>query len=135
MAQENSMTDRQDTDITDDEKGERLLEIVIAALQDVKGAEIKVIDVRGLTSITDRMVIVSGTSSRHIKALAENVVLEARRHGFPALGVEGEETTGWILVDLSDVVVHIMMPETREFYALEKLWSVGERHNAGDASA
>jgi ribosome-associated protein len=135
MAQENSMTDRQDTDITDDEKGERLLEIVIAALQDVKGAEIKVIDVRGLTSITDRMVIVSGTSSRHIKALAENVVLEARRHGFAALGVEGEETTGWILVDLSDVVVHIMMPETREFYALEKLWSVGERHNAGDASA
>ena len=135
MAQENSMTDRQDTDITDDEKGERLLEIVIAALQDVKGAEIKVIDVRGLTSITDRMVIVSGTSSRHIKALAENVVLEARRHGFPALGVEGEETTGWILVDLSDVVVHIMMPETREFYALEKLWYVGESHNAGDASA
>jgi ribosome-associated protein len=130
MASDNSMTDRQDTEIVDDERGERLLEIVITALQDVKGVDIKVIDVRGLTSITDRMVIVSGTSSRHIKALAENVVLEAKRHGFPVLGVEGEETTGWILVDLSDIVVHIMMPETREFYALEKLWSVGERDNA-----
>lgn len=124
------MTDRRDTDSYADEQGDRLLEIVIAALQDIKGVDIRVIDVRGLTSITDRMVIASGTSTRHIKALAENVVLEAKRHGFAALGVEGEDTTGWILVDLSDVVVHIMMPETREFYALEKLWSVGDRDNA-----
>ncbi len=130
MAQEHSMTNRQDTDSSNDEQGERLLEIVIAALEDIKGVDIRVIDVRGLTSITDRMVIASGTSTRHIKALAENVVLEAKRNGFPALGVEGEDTTGWILVDLSDVVVHIMMPETREFYALEKLWSVGDRDNA-----
>ncbi len=124
------MADRQNSDIPDDESGERLLQIVIAALQDIKGVDIRVIDVRGLTSITDRMVIASGTSTRHIKALAENVVLEAKRHGFAALGVEGEDTTGWILVDLSDVVVHVMMPETREFYALEKLWSVGDRDNA-----
>jgi len=124
------MTDRRDTDSYADEQGDRLLEIVIAALQDIKGVDIRVIDVRGLTSITDRMVIASGTSTRHIKALADNVVLEAKRHGFAALGVEGEDTTGWILVDLSDVVVHIMMPETREFYALEKLWSVGDRDNA-----
>ena len=130
MAQEHSMTDRRDTDSYADEQGDRLLEIVIAALQDIKGVDIRVIDVRGLTSITDRMVIASGTSTRHIKALADNVVLEAKRHGFAALGVEGEDTTGWILVDLSDVVVHIMMPETREFYALEKLWSVGDRDNA-----
>jgi ribosome-associated protein len=130
MAQENSMTNRQDTNISADETGDRLLEIVIAALQDIKGVDIRVIDVRGLTAITDRMVIVSGTSSRHIKALAENVVLEAKRHGFAALGVEGEDSTGWILVDLTDVVVHIMMPEIREFYALEKLWSVGDRDNA-----
>ena len=130
MAREHSMTDRQDTDSSADEQAGRLLEIVIAALEAIKGVDIRVIDVRGLTSITDRMVIASGTSTRHIKALAENVVLEAKRHGFAALGVEGEETTGWILVDLSDVVVHIMMPETREFYALEKLWSVGDRDNA-----
>jgi len=130
MVQENSMTNRQDTNISAGEEGDRLLEIVIAALQDIKGVDIRVIDVRGLTAITDRMVIVSGTSSRHIKALAENVVLEAKRHGFAALGVEGEDSTGWILVDLTDVVVHIMMPEIREFYALEKLWSVGDRDNA-----
>lgn len=130
MARKNGMTDRQDLDMPAEEQGDRLLEIVIAALQDVKGVDIRVIDVRGLTSITDRMVIVSGTSTRHIKALAENVVLEAKQHGFAALGVEGEDSTGWILVDLSDVVVHIMMPETRDFYALEKLWSVGDRDNA-----
>ena len=124
------MTNRQDTNISADDAGDRLLEIVIAALQDIKGVDIRVIDVRGLTAITDRMVIVSGTSSRHIKALAENVVLEAKRHGFAALGVEGEDSTGWILVDLTDVVVHIMMPEIRAFYALEKLWSVGDRDNA-----
>jgi ribosome-associated protein len=133
MAQENSMTNRQDTNISADETGDRLLEIVIAALEDIKGVDIRVIDVRGLTAITDRMVIVSGTSSRHIKALAENVVLEAKRHGFAALGVEGEDSTGWILVDLTDVVVHIMMPEIREFYALEKLWSVGDHRDNASA--
>lgn len=130
MARKDSMTDRQDGDISDDERGERLLQIVTAALQDIKGVDISVIDVRGLTSITDRMVIVSGTSTRHLKALADNVVLKAKQHDFPVLGVEGEDMTGWILVDLADVVVHVMMPETREFYALEKLWSVGDRNNA-----
>jgi ribosome-associated protein len=130
MAQENSMTNRQGTDNADYENVERLLAVVMAALVDIKGVNIRVIDVRGLTSITDRMVIASGTSSRHIRALAENAVLEAKQHGFDVLGVEGEDTTGWILVDLADVVVHVMMPETREFYALEKLWSVGDRDNA-----
>jgi ribosome-associated protein len=130
MAQENSMTSRQGTENADYENVERLLAVVMAALEDIKGVNIRVIDVRGLTSITDRMVIASGTSSRHIRALAENVVLEAKQHGFDVLGVEGEDATGWILVDLADVVVHVMMPETREFYALEKLWSVGDRDNA-----
>jgi ribosome-associated protein len=130
MVLENSMSHRQKTEKTDDENVDRLLEIVMAALVDIKGVNIRVIDVRGLTSITDRMVIVSGTSSRHIRALAENVVLKAKQFKFPVLGVEGEDATGWILVDLADVVVHVMMPETREFYALEKLWSVGERDNA-----
>jgi ribosome-associated protein len=130
MVLENSMSHRQKTEKTDDENVDRLLEIVMAALVDIKGVNIRVIDVRGLTSITDRMVIVSGTSSRHIRALAENVVLKAKQFKFPVLGVEGEDATGWILVDLADVVVHVMMPETREFYALEKLWSVGECDNA-----
>ena len=130
MIRENSMTHRQNKEKTDDENLDRLLEVVVDALADMKGVNIRVIDVCGLTSITDRMVIVSGTSSRHIRALAENVVLKAKQCGFPVLGVEGEDTTGWILVDLADVVVHVMMPETREFYALEKLWSVGDRNNA-----
>ena len=124
------MTDRQQTENRDDDQSDRLLEIVLAALDDIKGVDIKVIDVRGLTSITDRMVIVSGTSTRHIKAMADNVVLETKQNGFPALGVEGENGSEWVLVDLADVVVHIMMPDIREFYALEKLWSVGDHNNA-----
>ena len=121
------MTDKDHTELSDDEVTDRLQGIVTTALKDVKAVDIEVIDVQGLTSITDRMVIASGTSSRHLKALADNVVLKAKEHGFTALGIEGESDAGWILVDLADVVVHIMMPDTREFYSLEKLWSVGDR--------
>ena len=114
------------------EDSDRLLEIVLAALDDMKGVDVRVIDVRELTSITDRMVIVSGTSTRHVKALAENVALQAKQHGYQPLGIEGENTAEWVLVDLADVVVHVMMPEIRDFYALEKLWSVGGRNDASD---
>jgi ribosome-associated protein len=107
------------------DRGDRLLEIVSVALEDLKGVDVKVIDVRELTSITDRMVIVSGTSTRHVKALADNVALQAKQNGFPALGVEGGQSAEWVLIDLGDVVVHVMLPEIRDFYALEKLWSVG----------
>lgn len=134
IQQDHSMTDKQYITNSDDDQGDRLLEIVLAALDDIKGVDIKVIDVRDLTSITDRMVIVSGTSSRHIKAMADNVVLETKRNGFPALGVEGENGSEWVLVDLADVVVHIMMPEIREFYALEKLWSVGSHQSVRSLS-
>ena len=111
------------------EDSDRLLDIVLAALDDMKGVDVRVIDVRELTSITDRMVIVSGTSTRHVKALADNVALQAKQNGYQPLGVEGENAAEWVLVDLADVVVHIMMPEIRDFYALEKLWSVGGRNN------
>jgi len=121
---------KENTDTSAAVTTERLLAVVLNALEDMKGVDIHVIDVCGLTSITDRMVIVSGTSSRHIKAIADNVMLAAKKHGTVALGVEGEPDTGWILVDLADVVVHVMMPQTREFYALEKLWSVGDRDTA-----
>ena len=111
------------------EDSDRLLDIVLAALDDMKGVDVRVIDVRELTAITDRMVIVSGTSTRHVKALADNVALQAKQNGYQPLGVEGENAAEWVLVDLADVVVHIMMPEIRDFYALEKLWSVGGRNN------
>ncbi|MEA2094948.1 MAG: ribosome silencing factor [Pseudomonadota bacterium] len=107
-----------------------LLGLVIDALEELKGVDIKVLDVSSLTSITDRMVIASGTSTRHVQALANNVALKAKRAGCPALGVEGEQAAEWVLVDLGDVVVHVMMPPVREFYALEKLWFVGGSDNA-----
>ncbi|MGB5307106.1 MAG: ribosome silencing factor [Gammaproteobacteria bacterium] len=110
---------------------DRLLEIVIDALEDLKGVDLRVLDVRAQTSITDLMVIVSGTSTRHVKALADNVTLKAKANGFTALGVEGEQGSEWVLIDLGDVVVHVMMPAIREFYALEKLWSMGDRDDAG----
>ena len=112
--------------------GDELLAIVIAALEDLKGVDIRVIDVRDLTSITDRMVVASGTSTRHVKALADNVALKAKQQGYTPLGVEGEQAAEWVLLDLGDVVVHVMLPETRAFYGLEKLWSVGGRNNADD---
>lgn len=108
-------------------QGAELLALVRDALEDIKGVDIKVIDVSDLTTITDAMVVVSGTSTRHVKALADNVALKAKQAGNPALGVEGELAAEWILIDLGDVVVHVMMPAVREFYALEKLWSVGSR--------
>jgi len=122
-----TMSDGQDLN---GEGSDRLLEIVLRALEDMKGVDVRVIDVRDLTSITDRMVIVSGTSTRHVKALAEHVALQAKQHGYKPLGIEGENAAEWVLVDLVDVVVHVMLPSIRDFYALEKLWSVGGRNNA-----
>ena len=103
---------------------DRLLKIVVDAIDDMKGVDLLVIDVRDMTSITDRMVITSGTSTRHVKSIAETVALKAKQGGFPALGVEGAQAAEWVLIDLGDVVVHVMTPAIREFYALEKLWAV-----------
>ena len=103
---------------------DRLLNIVTDTIDDMKGVDLVVIDVRDMTSITDRMVIASGTSTRHVKSIADTVALKAKQGGFPALGVEGAQAAEWVLIDLGDVVVHIMTPAIREFYALEKLWAV-----------
>lgn len=110
------------TDLQVAMQAEQLKDIVIKALEDLKAKDISVIDVRGRTSITDFMVIASGTSNRHIKSLADNVVVETKEAGVRAGGVEGGATSDWILVDLGDVVVHVMMPATREFYDLERFW-------------
>lgn len=97
-------------------------EIVLAALEDMKAVNTKVLDVRGLTDIADTMVIASGTSDRHVRSIADRVVEKAKMAGFRPLGVEGEREGEWVLVDLQDVIVHVMLPRVREFYALERLW-------------
>jgi ribosome-associated protein len=113
-----------------EEKG--LLQIAIDALEEIKALNIKVIDVTGKTSITDIMIICTGTSNRHVKSLAENVVKRAKESGYKPIGVEGEGSAEWVLVDLVDVVVHIMQPDIREFYKLERLWSVEHHEEPSD---
>lgn len=105
-------------------QAEQVRDLVIAALQDMKGVDIRALDVRGVTAITDFMVIASGTSDRHVKSLARNVLDKAREREVRAMGIEGEQEGEWVLVDLRDVVVHVMRPQVRDFYNLEKLWSV-----------
>jgi len=104
-----------------------LLKLVTAALEEIKAKDLVEIDVRGKTSVCDYLVIASGTSTRHVKSLADEVVKASKQAGFQPLGVEGEREAEWVLVDLGDVVVHVMLPRVREFYALERLWTVGDQ--------
>jgi len=103
---------------------EELRDLVVKALEDMKAKDITVIDVKGRTSITDIMVIASGTSDRHVKSLAETVAFQAKSAGETPLGAEGVEEGEWALIDLNGVVVHIMLPKVRDFYQLERLWSL-----------
>jgi ribosome silencing factor RsfS/YbeB/iojap len=105
---------------------EQLRTLVLAALDDLKARDITEVDVRGKSNVTDLMVVASGTSSRHVKSIAEEVVKKAKQAGVPPIGVEGQREAEWVLVDLGDVVVHVMLPRTREFYGLERLWTVGD---------
>lgn len=101
-----------------------LRSVVIAALEDMKALEIKVLDVRGLTDIADTMVIASGTSDRHVRSVAQRVVEKTKQAGFRPHGVEGQQDSDWVLIDLHDLIVHVMLPRVREFYGLEKLWDM-----------
>lgn len=108
-------------------KTDALCSLVIQTLDDHKANDIKEIDVSSLTNVTDRMIICSATSTRHATALADKLLRAVRDEGIRPLGIEGQALGEWILVDLISVVVHIMLPATREFYDLEKLWRTTER--------
>ena len=110
-------------------QGEKIVELVIDALEDMKAIDIKTIDVTDRSSVTDFMIIATGTSRRHVKSAAGNVQAVLKDNGLQPKGTEGTDASEWVLVDIGDVVVHVMMPDTREFYDLEKLW-----HPMGDDS-
>lgn len=103
-------------------ESESLRDVALAALDEIKAIDVRVLDVRPLTDITDFMIIASGRSNRQVRALADEVVAEATLRGVRPLGVEGFDQGTWVLVDLGDVVVHVMQPATRDFYQLERLW-------------
>ena len=106
---------------------------VINALEELKAKDIREIDVRGKTSIADLLVIASGTSARHVKSIADEVVKFAKKAGVMPIGVEGEREAEWVLVDLGDIIVHVMLPRIREFSGLERLGTVGDREADNEA--
>ena len=107
-------------------QAEDLKLLVIDALEDIKAEDIQVLDVRAMTDFTDYMIIATGKSTRQVKALANEVVIQAKKAGNQPLGVEGEDVGEWALVDLGDVIAHVMTPQIRATYNLEKVWSVPE---------
>ena len=113
-----------------------LKNVVIDALADIKALEVKLLDVRGLTDIADFMVIASGTSDRHVRSVAQRVVEKTKEAGFRPHGVEGQQDGDWVLIDLSEMIVHVMLPRVREFYAIEQLWEApsGMRRRAASAA-
>ena len=121
-------------------KSADLKELAHTALDEMKGADIVVLDVAERTSVTDWMIVVTGTSQRHVKSLANEVIEKSKEAGNRPIGAEGETDGNWILVDLGDVVVHVMTRESRDFYALEKLWGMvasgrGEKDGEGEADS
>jgi len=103
---------------------DELKQLTVASLEDLKAEDITVINVIGKTSVTDYIIIASGSSSRHVKSIANNVSVEVRKAGQTVLGSEGEVEGEWVLVDLGDIIVHVMQRQVREYYDLESLWSV-----------
>lgn len=113
----------------DDLSSNELQQLVVSTLEDLKAINIQNLDVTGFSPLTDSLVIASGTSSRHVKSMADKLIMKAKSFGVQPLGIEGQQQGEWVLVDLNDVIVHLMLPQTRAFYNLEKLWeaSAGQR--------
>ena len=110
-----------------------LRDLVTSCLEDLKAVDIQLFDVTGKSSLTDALIIASGNSTRHLKGMAEKVVQRAKEAGAQPLGVEGDREAEWILVDLNDVIVHLMLPQTRAFYNLEKLWQASAGRRSGQS--
>lgn len=113
----------------------QVLQVVSQALDDMKAVDVTVLDVRNRTDIADTLIVASGTSDRHVRSIAQRVVENAKKAGFRPMGVEGEREGEWILVDLQDLIIHIMLPRVREFYRLENLWDVSVAHRETVATA
>jgi ribosome-associated protein len=110
---------------------EELLKMVQTVLDERKGQYITTLDLRGKTSFTDYMVIATGTSDRHLKSLCDYVAEKAQENGVVPLGIEGGLGSDWVLLDLGDIIVHLMTAQAREFYQLEKLWSLDKAKEVG----
>lgn len=109
---------------------DQLRDLVISTLEDLKAIDIQQIDVTGKNPLTDLFVVASGNSSRHVKSMAEKLIVGAKAAGCQPLGIEGERQAEWVLVDLNDVIVHLMLPQTRAFYNLEKLWEASSQQRS-----
>ena len=115
---------------------DELKALVVNAVEDVKAFDVNVVDIKGRSSITDVLVFASGRSDRQVKSIANNVIIEAKKAGIQPLGVEGLNTGDWVLVDLGDLVVHVMLPQVRDYYGIERIWEVDDAddsENSGDS--
>lgn len=110
---------------------DQLRDLVVSSLEDLKAIDIQEVNVAGQNPLTDLFVVATGSSTRHVKSMAEKIVLNAKAAGSPPLGIEGEREGEWVLVDLNDVIVHLMLPQTRAFYNLEKLWEASSQQRSG----
>ncbi len=114
---------------------QQLHQLVLSTLEELKAVDIKSVDVTGLSPLTDHFVVASGNSTRHVKSMADKLVQAAKAKGVQPLGVEGEREAQWILVDLNDIIVHLMLPQARAFYNIEKLWEASSEQRAGSRTA